>query len=66
MSVWPEGPMSSDQLPDYDELTGGDGRPDRSTWGLFGEADEVGTLNLIGAGEVAAAARSSARAGSSR
>ncbi len=48
--------MSGDQLPDYDELTGGDGRPDRSTWGLFGEADEVGTLNLIGPGQVAAAA----------
>lgn len=49
--------MSGDQLPDYDELTGGDGRPDHSAWGLFGADDEVGTLNLIGTGEVTAAAR---------
>jgi kynurenine formamidase len=49
--------MDADHRPTYDELTGDDHTPRHSTWGLFGEADEVGTLNLIGAAQVTAAAR---------
>jgi kynurenine formamidase len=34
-------------LPSFDELTGGDGRPAGSSWGLWGEGDKLGTLNLL-------------------
>ncbi|QPZ38236.1 cyclase family protein [Paramicrobacterium chengjingii] len=34
------------QLPEYRQL-GQNGSPDESSWGVFGEADEVGTLNLL-------------------
>ena len=37
----------STSLPAYRELTGGEGRPPRSSWGLWGEDDELGTLNLL-------------------
>jgi kynurenine formamidase len=36
------------RIPRYRDLpTGGGGRPPRSAWGVFGDADEVGTLNLL-------------------
>ena len=34
-------------LPSFDELTGGDGTPAGSSWGLWGESDTLGTLNLL-------------------
>jgi kynurenine formamidase len=42
-------------LPSYEELAPAGGPP-RSTWGMWGERDELGTINLIGPEQVAAAA----------
>jgi len=44
------------ELPRYDDLPIDPGKPPRATWGVFGEDDQVGTLNLIGDSEVRAAA----------
>ena len=46
-----------DQLPRYDELPVRDGAPARSSWGVFGDDDQVGTINLLGPAEVLNAAR---------
>lgn len=43
-------------LPRYHELPVSPGAPPRSTWGLFGADDQVGTLNLITPERVAGAA----------
>jgi kynurenine formamidase len=49
--------MDADHRPSYSELTGDSRRPAHSSWGMFGEADEIGTLNFIGGAQIAAAAR---------
>jgi hypothetical protein len=46
----------SDRLPSFDELPVTPGRPPRSAWGLFGDDDQVGMLNLLTPERVAAAA----------
>ncbi|HEX2913662.1 MAG TPA: cyclase family protein [Chloroflexia bacterium] len=46
----------SPQLPAFDELPIKPGNPPRSAWGLWGESDELGTLNLLTPERVAAAA----------
>lgn len=48
---------SGGQLPRYDELPVRDGAPARSSWGVFGDDDQVGTINLLGPAEVLGAAR---------
>ena len=45
------------RLPSYDELPVTEGAPPLSSWGLWGERDELGTLNLLTPERVAAAAR---------
>ena len=37
----------STPLPAYRDLPVGEGRPPRSSWGLWGDDDELGTLNLL-------------------
>ncbi len=44
-------------LPAFDELPARPGAPARSAWGLWGDDDQVGTLNLLTPARVAAAAR---------
>ena len=44
------------RLPKFSELPVRPGAPPGSSWGVFGDDDEVGTLNLIGPEQVAAAA----------
>ncbi|MDP9373942.1 MAG: cyclase family protein [Chloroflexota bacterium] len=44
-------------LPGFDQLPLRPGDPPRSAWGLWGEGDEAGTLNLLTPERVAAAAR---------
>jgi hypothetical protein len=44
-------------LPSFDELPVAPDKPPRSAWGLFGDDDQVGTLNLLTPERVAAAAR---------
>jgi kynurenine formamidase len=39
--------MSDDQLPSYSELLARTDAPPGSTWSLFGEHDQLGTLNLL-------------------
>ena len=43
-------------LPSYDELPVKDGAPPRSSWGLWGDDDELGCLNLLTPERAAAAA----------
>ncbi len=45
------------RLPTYDELPVSPDYPPHSAWGLWGEADEIGTINLLTPERVAAAAR---------
>lgn len=45
------------ELPDYDDLPVRDGAPAGSTWGLWGDDDRLGCLNLLTPERVVAAAR---------
>lgn len=47
---------SFERLPSFDELPIKPDYPPRSAWGVFGEDDEIGTLNLLTPERVAAAA----------
>ena len=44
-------------LPSYDQLPIKDGAPEGSAWGLFGDEDQLGCLNLLTPERVATAAR---------
>jgi len=46
-----------ERLPLYDELPVEPGRPPRSAWGLFGDEDQIGTINLLTPERVVAAAK---------
>jgi Putative cyclase len=46
-----------ERLPDFDELPINSDYPPHSAWGLFGDDDQIGTLNLLTPERVAAAAR---------
>lgn len=46
-----------EKLPSFDELPVKPGNPARSAWGLWGDEDEVGTINLLTPERVAAAAK---------
>jgi hypothetical protein len=46
-----------ERLPTFDELPIKPGAPPHSAWGLFGDDDQIGTLNLLTPERVAAAAR---------
>lgn len=46
------------RIPSYDELPVRAGAPEGSAWGVFGDRDEVGTINLLTPGRVRAAAAS--------
>ncbi len=45
------------RLPSFDELPVKPGAPPHSAWGLFGDDDQIGTLNLLTPERVAAAAQ---------
>lgn len=45
------------ELPNFDQLPVKPGNPPHSAWGLWGERDEVGTINLLTPERVAQAAR---------
>lgn len=49
--------MMTSKLPSYDELPFKPGNPPRSSWGLWGDDDQLGTINLLTPERVAAAAR---------
>lgn len=44
--------LPDSDLPDYDELPVIEGKPRGSTWGLWGDDDEVGTVNMLTAEHV--------------
>lgn len=46
-----------ERLPSFDELPIMPDKPPRSAWGLFGDEDQIGTLNLLTPERVAAAAK---------
>ena len=45
------------KLPNFDELPIKPGNPPNSAWGLWGDKDQIGTLNLLTPERVANAAR---------
>ncbi len=49
--------MESKVLPSFDQLPYKPGNPPRSAWGLWGDDDEIGMLNLLTPDRVAAAAK---------
>ncbi len=51
-------PREHDHLPRYDQLPVREGAPVGSAWGVFGDHDELGTINLLTAARVRAAAES--------
>jgi kynurenine formamidase len=50
-------PVNTSLLPRYRDLPIRPGLPPRSAWGVFGDDDQLGTLNLLTADRVAAAAK---------
>jgi len=46
-----------ERLPLFDELPAKQGNPPKSAWGLFGDDDQIGTINLLTPDRVANAAR---------
>ncbi len=49
--------IPDNELPSFDQLPVKPGNPPHSAWGLWGDQDEIGTINLLTAERVAAAAR---------
>lgn len=49
--------MTEDGLPRYEDLPVRDDHPPGSAWGVFGDRDEIGTLNLLSDARTLAAAR---------
>ena len=49
--------FDAEKLPSYRDLPVKSGAPAGSSWGLFGDDDQLGTLNLLTPGRVAAAAK---------
>jgi hypothetical protein len=47
-----------ERLPGFDELPINPDHPTHSAWGVFGDDDQIGTLNLLAPERIAAAARS--------
>jgi kynurenine formamidase len=52
----PAARTSGPKLPRYDELPVREGAPKGAAWGVFGDADELGTINLLTPGNVLKAA----------
>ena len=50
-------------VPDFEDLPLRKGDPPYSAWGLYGDTDELGTLNRLTDERVAAAAKSEIRTG---
>jgi len=50
-------------IPSFDDLPLRKGDPHHSAWGLYGDKDEIGTLNRLTDQRVAAAAREEIRRG---
>ncbi|KAI0398321.1 hypothetical protein F5Y17DRAFT_464258 [Xylariaceae sp. FL0594] len=55
--------LNASGVPDYDDLPLRKGDPRRAAWGLYGENDQLGTLNRLTDGRVADAARGEIRSG---
>jgi kynurenine formamidase len=56
MAEQEQSPPAYDNLPRYDELPVRAGAPAHSSWGVFGDDDQVGTINLTNAARVRVAA----------
>jgi kynurenine formamidase len=54
----PSAPRDRENLPRYDQLPVRAGAPAGSAWGVFGDQDEVGTINLLTPARVLAAVQS--------
>ena len=49
--------IDESKLPDFDDLPGSEGFPKDTSWGLFGDSYELGTLNFLTPERVAEAAK---------
>ncbi|GKT84672.1 hypothetical protein Ct61P_02522 [Colletotrichum tofieldiae] len=56
-------PLNENGIPPFDALPLGKGNPRFSAWGLYGDKDELGTLNRLTDERVAAAARNEIKTG---
>lgn len=55
--------LNENGIPSYDSLPLRDGDPHHSAWGLYGDDDQLGTLNRLTDARVAAAAKSEIQKG---
>ena len=55
--------LNENGIPNFDDLPVRRGDPHHSAWGLYGEADELGTLNRLTNERVASAAKDEIRNG---
>jgi len=55
--------LNSNGVPDFDDLPLRKGDPRRAAWGLYGEEDQLGTLNRLTDERVASAAKEEIRTG---
>lgn len=55
--------LTEDGIPEFDQLPLRDGDPPYSAWGLYGDRDELGTLNRLTDQRVAEAARTEIKTG---
>lgn len=53
--------MNHDELPNYDQLPVREGAPPGSSWGVWGDDDQLGTLNLLDDARTLAAVRTVTR-----
>lgn len=59
----PQYKVNKNGIPAYEDLPLGKGDPHHSAWGLYGEGDELGTLNRLTGERVVAAAKGEVRDG---
>ncbi|EFQ29806.1 uncharacterized protein GLRG_04950 [Colletotrichum graminicola M1.001] len=59
----PDHPLNENGIPPFEALPLGSGNPRFSAWGLYGDKDELGTLNRLTDERVAAAARTEIKTG---
>lgn len=55
--------LNENGIPSFDDLPLGQGNPHHSAWGLYGDHDELGTLNRLTDERVALAAKQEIRSG---
>lgn len=63
LKMAPQVKLNENGIPSYDSLPLREGDPHHSAWGLYGDNDELGTLNRLTDERVAAAAKNEIQKG---